>query len=128
MTDYRPGQCNIGRTERRKRLGLGVAGLAATGALVATLVVLDLPPLAYLLSIVPLYAGLLGVLQAKERFCIGFAKRGVYDVSEMGEARHEVSEEEYRRADRIHAVALALEALVGAFVGAACFYLLALVL
>ncbi|MFC7167228.1 hypothetical protein [Halospeciosus flavus] len=79
------------------------------------------------MTIVPLYAGLLGVLQAKESFCVGFAKQGVYDVSESGEGRRDVSDEAYRRADRIHAVALAIEALVGATVGAACLYLFGLV-
>lgn len=117
MAEYQPGVCNIGRAERRKRYGLGVAGFVGTVVLVGVVAWLALPDAAYLLVIVPLLAGFEGYYQGRVGFCAGFAQRGIYDVSASGADRHEVESENAREADlkrarQIHVYAILSAAAV----------------
>lgn len=98
MTAYQPGICNIGRGERRKRYAVGTLGFAAAVGAVAAVAALALPDWTLLVAAVPLFAGFLGVYQARFGFCAGFAAAGVHDAGDEG--RVEVSDEGARRADR----------------------------
>ncbi|ELZ43013.1 hypothetical protein C463_10435 [Halorubrum californiense DSM 19288] len=106
--EYQPGVCNIGPTQQRRRLLLGVGSLLAAVAYVAAVVALAWPRWALVLSVVPLYGAAMGALQYRERFCVGFAGMGVFDV---GEGANEIENEEALAADRKKAVKLNAKAM-----------------
>lgn len=58
---------NIGRSQRRLRLILGVAGLVGGAAVVVPLLVLDAGRWWRLMALLPFWIGALGLLQAKEK-------------------------------------------------------------
>jgi hypothetical protein len=75
--DYRPGACNIGPREIARRRTLGVAGIAGAIVLGAVLIAIDATPLARALVLLPLWGGIVGLEQARRRFCAGFAVAGI---------------------------------------------------
>ena len=112
--EYQPGVCNIGPTQQRRRLLLGVGSLVAAGAYVAAVVALAWPRWALIATVVPLYGAAMGALQYRERFCIGFAGMGVFDV---GGGTSEVHNEQALAADRKQAVRLNAKAIAIAAAG-----------
>ncbi|TKX85798.1 hypothetical protein EXE43_11750 [Halorubrum sp. SS5] len=106
--EYQPGVCNIGPTQQRRRLLLGVGSLVAAAAYVAAVVALAWPRWALIAAVVPLYGAAMGALQYRERFCIGFAGMGVFDV---GDGANEIQNEEALAADRKKAVRLNAKAM-----------------
>lgn len=127
MVEYQPGVCNIGTAERARRRNLGYLGFLAGVLVVVGVIVADLDPRWALASAAPFYGGVIGVLQARAGFCAGFGLAGVYDVSDAGDERTDVSDADARRADRWRAIRMQVEAAVGAVVAAGAAYLLALV-
>ncbi|MFD1570795.1 hypothetical protein [Halorubrum laminariae] len=105
---YQPGVCNIGPAQQRRRLLLGVGSLVAAVALVGATLALSWPRWVLLASVFPLYGAALGIIQYRERFCIGFAGIGVFDV---GDGTNEVADEAALAADRKKAVTLNLKAI-----------------
>jgi hypothetical protein len=106
--EYQPGVCNIGPTQQRRRLLLGVGSLALAAVYVAAVISLGWPRWALVLSVFPLYGAAMGALQYRERFCIGFAGIGVFDV---GEGTNEIQNEAALAADRKKAVRLNAKAV-----------------
>ena len=106
--EYQPGVCNIGPTQQRRRLVLGVGSLLAAAGYVAAVVALAGPRWALGFSVVPLYGAAMGALQYRERFCIGFAGMGVFDV---GGGTNEIGNEAALAADRKKAVKLNAKAM-----------------
>ncbi|QAU12853.1 hypothetical protein EKH57_09025 [Halorubrum sp. BOL3-1] len=117
--EYQPGVCNIGPTQQRRRLLLGVGSLALAAVSVAAVVALAWPRWSLVLSVFPLYGAAMGGLQYRERFCIGFAGMGVFDV---GEGTSEIQNAEALAADRKKAVKLNAKAVGIGVVGAAAIY------
>ena len=70
---YRPGVCNIDGREIAKRRTFGVASVAGAVVLGAALVAVDAPTLARGIVVLPLWAGLISLEEARRRFCGGFA-------------------------------------------------------
>jgi len=124
VTEYQPGACNIGHAERRRRYLTGVAGFAAAALLVAAVATVHADRAWLLAAVAPLFVGFLGVLQARARFCVGFAMAGVFDVSASGD-RRQPAPEAGQRADRKRAIVLSVKALAAATVGALALYLAA---
>ncbi|ELZ50451.1 hypothetical protein C464_02585 [Halorubrum coriense DSM 10284] len=121
--EYQPGVCNIGPTQQRRRLFLGVGSLALAAVFVAAVVSFAWPQWSLILTVFPLYGAAMGGLQYRERFCIGFAGMGVFDV---GGGTSEIQNEAALAADRKKAVKLNLKAValgaagtVAVYVGAA---------
>jgi hypothetical protein len=106
--EYQPGVCNIGPTQQRRRLLLGVGSLLLAGVYVAVTVALAWPDWSLALAVFPLYGAAMGGLQYRERFCIGFAGMGVFDV---GDGTSEIADEEALAADRRKAVRLNAKAM-----------------
>ena len=106
--EYQPGVCNIGPTQQRRRLLLGVGSLVAAAVYVAAVVSLAWPQWSLVASVLPLYGAAMGWLQYRERFCIGFAGMGVFDV---GGGANEIQNEEALAADRKKAVRLNAKAV-----------------
>ncbi|MGM0448911.1 MAG: hypothetical protein ACQERM_11795 [Methanobacteriota archaeon] len=117
--EYQPGVCNIGPTQQRRRLLLGVASLLVTAGFVAAVVALAWPRWALILAVFPLYGAAMGALQYRERFCIGFAGVGVFDV---GEGTNEIQNEAALAADRKKAVRLNAKAVAFGVAGTAVVY------
>lgn len=119
---YRPGACNIGPAEIRRRRRTGHVGLVATGALLALLVAIDAPSIARVLVAIPAMLSASGYLQAALKFCAGYAALGVFNFGDAGE-RVEVRDADARRRDRarglmISGASLGIGLLVGAIAAA----------
>lgn len=95
--EYRPGVCNIGPAEIRRRRWTGHVGLVAAVVLLAALVVLDAPPITRLVVGIPAMISASGYLQAWLKFCAGFAQIGVYNFGERGDTRKVIDPEAHRR-------------------------------
>ena len=106
--EYQPGVCNIGPTQQRRRLLLGVGSLLVAAVYVAAAVALAWPRWSLIAAVVPLYGAAMGALQYRERFCIGFAGMGVFDV---GDGANEIQNEAALAADRKQAVRLNAKAM-----------------
>ncbi|MDZ5812029.1 hypothetical protein U4E84_11820 [Halorubrum sp. AD140] len=113
--EYQPGVCNIGPTQRRWRLLLGLGSLLLAVVHVAAVLAVGWPRWTLALSMFPLYGAAMGYFQYRERFCVGFAGIGVFDV---GEGTNRVLDEAALEADRKRAVRLNAKALAVGAVGA----------
>ncbi|ELZ26765.1 hypothetical protein C474_19030 [Halogeometricum pallidum JCM 14848] len=118
MVEYRPGECNIGEAEQRRRALLGAVAALLTLGLVTWVFGFDGPWWALALAAFPLFGAAEGYFQTRFRFCTGFASLGIYDVSAGGNDRRRVTDDAARRADlrrawQIHGYAAAV-AVVGA--------------
>ncbi|MGQ3328888.1 MULTISPECIES: hypothetical protein [Halorubrum] len=123
--EYQPGVCNIGPAQQRRRLLLGVGSLLLAVVTVAAIVAVEWPRWTLILSLFPLYGAAMGYFQYRERFCVGFAGIGVFDVD--GETR-QVRDEAALAADRRRAVRLNLKSLAVGALGASVVYGASLVL
>ena len=106
--EYQPGVCNIGPAQQRRRLLLGVVSLLVAGLLVAAIILRTWPQWMLALVVFPLYGAAMGVLQYRERFCVGFAGIGVFDV---GSGTTDITDPQALAADRKRAVRLNAMAL-----------------
>lgn len=98
-TGYVPGVCNIGPWEIRRRRAFGVLGLTSALLLLAVLVAVEAPPVARLLLLLPLAGGAFSWLQARRRFCAGFAVAGMANFGDRSGVQLGVQDAEARRAD-----------------------------
>jgi hypothetical protein len=96
---YVPGVCNIGREGKKKRYALGFAGIGATFLLLALIVLFRLPEPTVLVVFLTLMLGFEGIYQGILGFCAGFAMQGIYDVSDSGDSRETVDDEDDRAED-----------------------------
>lgn len=113
MSAYRPGYCNIGREQRRRRLTF--AGVAfAAAALYVVGYVLGVVPAPLLVAVfVPLAVGFEWGIQAYAGFCVRLALLNRY---RFGKEAGDVSDRQDRRADRLQAAKVTGAALVAAAV------------
>jgi hypothetical protein len=120
---YVSGACNIGPKEIEARRRSGYTGTVATVVLLIVLVVLDAPPFARLLLIIPAAVAASGFIQARLRFCAGFGFLGIFNFGDLG-TQQRVEDKEQRRRDRVKAVEIGLASFVfGVVVAVAAIYL-----
>jgi len=122
--EYQPGVCNIGPAQQRRRLLLGVVSFLLSIGLVAAVVAVGWPRWTLLAAVFPLYGAAMGYFQYRERFCVGFAGIGVFDV---GDGTNQVLDEAALAADRKRAVRLNAKSLAVGVVGAVAVYGVAIV-
>jgi hypothetical protein len=98
---YVPGACNIGAFEIRRRRAIGVIGV--TGGVVMTVLMLaaGLPHLWRLLLLFPYWGGVFSLLQARRRFCAGFAMAGIANFADSDGGRRSVADEAAHKADML---------------------------
>jgi len=84
-TNYIPGMCNINPQEIAKRRNIGYMGLVASALLLALFIGFDAPWWLRLIIFVPAFTGATGFLQAKNKFCVGFASANMQHADD-GEA------------------------------------------
>ncbi|QLH84755.1 hypothetical protein [Halosimplex pelagicum] len=115
MSEYRPGVCNIGRDERRKRRTLGAVSFLGAAAYVGVVLGTGRPAGLLLGSFPLLFGGFMGVVQDRMGFCAGFGALARYDLSGSGGDSGSVADAEAVKRDRIKAfqvVAVAAAAAV----------------
>jgi hypothetical protein len=98
--EYRAGLCNIGPAEIARRRRAGHVGVLATLLLFAGLAVIDAPPIARLLLVIPAAVAASGYLQAWLRFCAAFGSTGVFNFGQVGDMDR-VTGAEDRARDRL---------------------------
>lgn len=67
---YTPGKCNIGKTEKMKRLATGLFSLLISAVLFTLMLAFSVPPIYRWLLVIPNIAGVLGILQYRTNFCV----------------------------------------------------------
>lgn len=120
---YRPGVCNIGPAEIRRRRRIGWLGAAGTLGLGLLLLALDAPVASGLLLAAPATAAFSGFLQAHLRFCAGFGVAGVQNLGALGEQQH-IEDDEARSADKRKALQIHAASFAGGLGVALAFVLL----
>ncbi|MFB6094914.1 MAG: hypothetical protein ABEJ71_00480 [Halodesulfurarchaeum sp.] len=124
---YRPGACNIGRDERRKRRQMGVVGFGLALVVVVTMVAVSLPPAFGLVAGVFYFMGATGLLQARYGFCVYYGVAGEFNLGSLDRDPRTVTDASARARDRWRAIQLVTYALVVAvLLTAATYGLLAL--
>ncbi|MCY7417475.1 MAG: hypothetical protein LH650_03090 [Chloroflexi bacterium] len=114
---YQPGVCNIGPAEVGRRRRAGHTGAILAIGLFIVLVALGTPALWRLLVALPAAIGAVGYVQARRRFCAGFAMQGVFNLGELG-SQTSVADPDAARRDRAAALRLFAEAaIIGLLVG-----------
>jgi hypothetical protein len=109
--DYRPGTCNIGAYEIARRRRSAYVGFAITAVLAAVLLAIDAPQLARVLVLFPLWGSITTYLQARRKFCVGFAFAGLENFGDEEAARRHVVDEDARSADRRMAMRMVRDGL-----------------
>jgi hypothetical protein len=77
-TYYSPGVCNINPQETRSRKQAFYIGSAAVVSLLGIFYILDVSAIIGLIIFVPAWIAALGYIQAKHKFCVGYAALGKY--------------------------------------------------
>jgi hypothetical protein len=114
---YRPGACNIGSQEIRRRWLSGHAGLVATVGLLVVLLAIDAAPPVRLLVGLPAAGAAIGYLQAYLRFCAAFGLAGIYSFGNRDDAQA-VTDSSARARDRRRALMIVgAGVLIGLVVG-----------
>jgi hypothetical protein len=123
--EYVAGKCNIGGRGRAIRLSTGAILIALSVILGLTLLGQVFWGVRLVLAL-PIYVGLLAILEGSVSFCVLHAARGTYDLHEpMGFASgrsktlSKVESDEWKRIDRRKALKMHVEAVAGAVVLAA---------
>jgi hypothetical protein len=96
---YVPGVCNIGPWEIRRRRAFAVVGFAVALVLFVALVAAGAPPIARVLVLLPAWGGAFSWLQARRRFCAGFAMAGISNFADGDTGRRAVTDPAAHRAD-----------------------------
>lgn len=122
MSDvYRPGVCNIGPAEIRRRRASGWIGVALAVAFLVVAFALALPAPWRLLVALPVGLAAGGFLQAAFRFCARFGMKGLFNFGDVG-VEEAVHETEWRRKDQRKAVSIVgLSLLIAVVVAVAAF-------
>jgi hypothetical protein len=114
---YVPGVCNIGPAEIARRRRAGHVGLLAAIGLLAALILIDAPPLARLLVILPASISASGYLQAWLKFCAGLGSRGLFNFGPLGTATavtdQEALERDRRRSRQIGLMSFGIGIVAG---------------
>jgi hypothetical protein len=100
LDDYVPGVCNIGGADVRARAAIGWIGVVATVLVAAVVLVLDTHPAFMLLVAIPAYVAATGHLQARARFCVGYAAAGRYGFGASRGPTGRVADDANLAADR----------------------------
>lgn len=122
MAEYKPGDCNIGKDEIRKRYGIAVAAFVVSAIVVYVIFLFNLPHWELLLTFIPLAMGFEGFYQGYFKFCAGFAAAGVYDFTGSGGSRKKVTDPESHRKDMRNARRIHIYSIISSIIIVAIIY------
>ncbi len=126
-THYTPGVCNINEAEVAYRKKAFYLGLGVGLPLLAVLLVLKASPVTGLLMFLPGWIGAIGYLQAKHKFCVGYAASGVYNQSDEYAETQKIIDSAKRDLDTKRARQINLQSLAAGAATAAVSVLLLIV-
>ncbi len=78
---YKPGSCNIGPAEIRRRYRIGFFGTGVTILLALMIIILDLPGYTRWFLFAPIFYGVSGFIQAQHKFCYIYGFKGVFSLA-----------------------------------------------
>lgn len=111
--EYIPGICNINHAEIAYRRKAMIFGFVLAAAVFIGLYLLDLNVwLRAAIVFVPLYIGVIGYFQVKNKFCVSYGASGKQNAADGDAMAHEVLEAESIAADKRKARKMNLQALV----------------
>lgn len=125
---YTPGVCNINEPEVAYRKKAYYLGLIIGPPLLAILLVVQAAPFYGVLMFLPAWIGAIGYLQAKYKFCVGYAASGVYNASPEYAETQKIVDEASQKLDKARARKINTQALlIGVAFAAATSGLLAII-
>ena len=111
---YKPGACNIGKNEIKKRYAFGVAGFALTAVLLFLYLYYNVSVGLFILLIIPLFAGFEGFYQGRLHFCAGFGMAGKYDFKGTRNEAGRVKDRKQHRLDVLRSMSIHIYSLYSA--------------
>jgi hypothetical protein len=79
--DYKPGHCNIGAVEIKKRYRIGYTGLVIMILFIACTSYYEIPRVWKFLLFIPTAYSLSGFLQARSKFCFVYGYLGIFSMT-----------------------------------------------
>jgi hypothetical protein len=122
-TEYIPGTCNIGASEVRSRQLVAAVGFLLFITSSISLFGSDAPRGARLGLFIPLMVASVGWVQSRKKFCLAYGFMGTFNFGKLGQISR-VADKAAKRADRLTAISIMLQALIYAAAGTAVMYLL----
>ena len=122
-SEYIPGTCNIGAGEIRSRQFVAAVGFLLFITSSISLFGIDAPRNARLALFIPLMVASIGWVQSRKKFCLAYGFMGTFNFGKLGQLSR-VADKAAKRADRITAISILLQALIYAAAGTAVMYVL----
>lgn len=116
---YTPGVCNINESEVAYRKKAYYLGLSIGFPLLLVLIIFKSPTYMGVIMFLPIWIGAIGYLQAKYKFCVGYAASGVYSKSAEYAETEKIVEEAKRKLDAKRARKINTQALLIGVLGSA---------
>jgi hypothetical protein len=106
---YVPGVCNINREEIAKRRKIGQIGL--TFFIIFLVVMLFVPISRYLriLLFIPAFVAATGFLQARNKFCVGYAGAGMENASDGSQEAKTIADDDAKLKDKQKAMRMNIQ-------------------
>ncbi|OGL24157.1 hypothetical protein A2791_04660 [Candidatus Saccharibacteria bacterium RIFCSPHIGHO2_01_FULL_46_30] len=111
LTNYIPGVCNINPVEIRRRRQAGHIGLVLSVVVIVGLIALHTPWYLRLVAFLPLFLSATGYLQARHKFCVGYASAGMQHADDDSAAL-KIDDASMRKADTLKARMINLQAFL----------------
>ena len=121
--EYIPGSCNIGAAEIRQRQAVATIGFALFITSSIALFGIAAPRITRLGLFFPLLVASVGWVQSRKKFCLAYGFMGTFNFGKVGKLSR-VADKKAKRADRLTALSILLQALLYALIGTLAMYLL----
>lgn len=108
---YIPGVCNINPKEVQKREKAGYFGVGVFLALLVLLMLIQAPVYTRALLFLPAFIGAIGFLQARNKFCVGYAAAGQQNANDGSDSASEISSKDDIATDKTRARTINMQAL-----------------
>lgn len=108
---YVPGMCNINPAEIKSRRQSGYFSLAVAATGLGIFVYLHAPWPYFLALFVPIFVGILGLLQARSKFCVAYAAAGKQHADDSEEIEA-IDDSDAKKADSLKARTIYLKSFV----------------
>lgn len=115
-TNYTPGVCNINQRETANRRHIGYTGAVIFIIVLMVLVVISAPRVARIVLFVPAVFAASGLLQAKNKFCVGYAGAGMQNADGNDMVGKKIMDSAAARKDKDRALRINLQSLAYAAV------------
>lgn len=121
--EYIPGSCNIGAAEIRQRQAVATIGFALFITSSIALFGIAAPRVTRLGLFFPLLVASVGWVQSRKKFCLAYGFMGTFNFGKLGKLSR-VADKKAKRADRLTALSILVQALLYALLGTLAMYLL----